>query len=182
MKRQKLGPHIREEKRVVGTSTAQERVIGVSNEHGLHVSSRSTSANVSRYQRIELNWFAYNPMRVNIGSIGLADCEQKTGITSPDYTVFSCLETINPFYLLYFLTSDAGLNEIGRNCSGAVRKRLYFGGLSNIYLPIPSPSDQLAIVRKIADVKELQGEIDRSRVMAADLLRAVLKEVFKPAL
>ena len=178
MKWQKLGPHVREERQAVGSPAAKDRLIGVSNEHGLHSSSRNTSADLSRYKRIELHWFAYNPMRVNIGSIGLADCEEKTGITSPDYAVFSCLDTINPFYLLHFLTSEVGLKEINKNCSGAVRKRLYFSGLSNIDLPIPPLPDQLAIVRKVADVKELQKEIEYSRVTAASLLQAMLNEAF----
>ncbi len=181
MKWQKLGPHIREERKAVGSSTSKDRLIGVSNEHGLHSSSRNASADLSRYQRIELYWFAFNPMRVNIGSIGLADCEEKTGITSPDYAVFSCLDTINPFYLLHFLTSEIGLNQINKNCSGAVRKRLYFSGLSNINLPVPPLPEQLSIVRKVAEVNELQKEIERSRVIAAHLLQAVLKEAFAPA-
>jgi type I restriction enzyme M protein len=121
----RLGDYIREECNPLGAAGAQDlRLIGVSNEHGLHASSRDTSDDLSRYQRIEKNWFAYNPMRVNVGSIGLADDESKTGFTSPDYTVFSCRKGLDPHYLLHFLKSDYGLEAIARNCSGAVRKRL----------------------------------------------------------
>ena len=151
----KLGDYIREECHPLGSLGAQElRLIGVSNEHGLHASSRDTSADLARYQRIEKNWFAYNPMRVNVGSIGLADDEPKIGFTSPDYTVFSCREGLDPHYLLHFLKSDYGLEAIARNCSGAVRKRLYYSGLAEIELPVPSMDEQRAFVSRINSISE----------------------------
>lgn len=151
----RLGDYIREESNPLGSSGAQGlQLIGVSNEHGLHASSRDTSDDLSRYKRIERNWFAYNPMRVNIGSIGLADEDSKTGFTSPDYTVFSCLDGLDPHYLLHFLKSDYGLEAIARNCSGAVRKRLYYSGLSEIELPIPGIQQQRAVVAKIHSISE----------------------------
>lgn len=151
----KLGDYIREECHPLGPFGAQNlRLIGVSNELGLHASSRNTSADLARYQRIEKDWFAYNPMRVNVGSIGLADDESKTGFTSPDYTVFSCRGGLDPRYLLHFLKSDYGLEAIARNCSGAVRKRLYYSGLAEIELPIPSLDEQQAFVARIDRISQ----------------------------
>ena len=149
----RLGDYIREECRPLGPSGAQHlRLIGVSNELGLHISSRESSDDISSYKRIEKNWFAYNPMRVNVGSIGLADDESKIGFTSPDYTVFSCRDGLDPHYLLYFLKSEYGLEAIGRNCSGAVRKRLYYNGLAEIKLPIPSMDEQRTLVKRIREI------------------------------
>jgi type I restriction enzyme S subunit len=151
----KLGDYILEECNPLGSLGAQKlRLIGVSNEHGLHASSRDTSADLARYKQIKKNWFAYNPMRVNVGSIGLADDEDKTGFTSPDYTVFSCRKGLDPHYLLHFLKSDYGLEAIARNCSGAVRKRLYYSGLAEIQLPIPSMDEQRALVSRIDSISE----------------------------
>lgn len=151
----RLGEYIREECNPLGSAGAKKlRLIGVSNEHGLHASSRDTSEDLCRYQRIERNWFAYNPMRVNVGSIGLADDDAKTGFTSPDYTVFSCRKGIDPHYLLHFLKSDYGLESIARNCSGAVRKRLYYSGLAEIELPIPSLDEQRALVARIHGIDD----------------------------
>jgi type I restriction enzyme S subunit len=151
----RLGDYIREECNPLGSLGPRHlRLIGVSNEHGLHVSSRGTSDDLSRYQRVEKNWFAYNPMRVNVGSIGLADDDAKTGFTSPDYTVFSCREGLEPHYLLHFLKSDYGLDAIARKCSGTVRKRLYYSGLAEINLPIPSLDEQRELVRKIRSIAE----------------------------
>ncbi len=176
----RLADFIREECNPLGTSGAQNlRLIGVSNEHGLHGSSRDTSDDLSRYQRIERNWFAYNPMRVNVGSIGLADDELKTGFTSPDYTVFSCREGLDPHYLLHFLKSDYGLEAIARNCSGAVRKRLYYSGLSEIDLPIPSIVEQRALVARIHRIGEtirFIREENSDRHELPKLKQAILQE------
>ncbi|MDQ8186809.1 restriction endonuclease subunit S [Pelagicoccus sp. SDUM812002] len=149
----RLGDYIEEQNNPIGTPEANGlQLIGVSNEHGLHPSSQRTSADLSRYKRIEQGWFAYNPMRINVGSIGLSDDESKVGFTSPDYTVFSCREGLDPRYLLHFLKSDYGLEAIARNSSGAVRKRLYFSGLSEIELHIPSPREQAAAVSRIENI------------------------------
>ena len=179
----KLGDYIREECHPLGSLGAQElRLIGVSNEHGLHASSRDTSADLARYQRIEKNWFAYNPMRVNVGSIGLADDESKTGFTSPDYTVFSCREGLDPHYLLHFLKSDYGLEAIARNCSGAVRKRLYYSGLAEIDLPVPGMEDQLAFVSRInhiSDTIRFIREENSDRHELPLLKQAILQEAIQ---
>jgi restriction endonuclease S subunit len=179
----KLGDYIREECHPLGSLGAQElRLVGVSNEQGLHASSRDTSADLARYQRIDKNWFAYNPMRVNVGSIGLADEESKTGFTSPDYTVFSCREGLDPHYLLHFLKSDYGLEAIARNCSGAVRKRLYYSGLAEIELPVPSMDDQIAFVRRInhiSDTIRLIRDENSDRHELPKLKQAILQEAIQ---
>jgi type I restriction enzyme S subunit len=150
----RLGDYIQEECHMVGAHADKYELVGVSNEHGLVPSPRAAASdNLSRYQKVERNWFAYNPMRVNVGSIGLADDASKTGITSPDYVVFSCREGILPRFVLHFLKSDYGLEAISRNCSGAVRKRLYFSGLADIQLHVPSLARQQVIVEKIDRVQ-----------------------------
>lgn len=178
-----LGDYIREECNPLGSEGAQGlQLIGVSNEHGLQPSSRDTSADLSRYQRIERNWFAYNPMRVNVGSIGLADDDSKTGFTSPDYTVFSCREGLDPHYLLHFLKSDYGLEAIARKCSGAVRKRLYYSGLAEIELPVPSIKEQRAFVDRIDKISETIRFIrdENSDQQELPLLKqAILQEAIK---
>ena len=179
----RLGDYIREECNPLGSPGAQGlRLIGVSNEHGLHASSRDTADDLARYQRIERNWFAYNPMRVNIGSIGLADDDSKTGFTSPDYTVFSCRDGLDPHYLLHFLKSDYGLEAIGRNCSGAVRKRLYYSGLSEIEMPIPDIKQQRALVARIHSISatiRFICEENSDRHELPKLQQAILQEAIQ---
>lgn len=151
----RLGDYISEECHPVGAESDKFSLVGVSNEHGLVSSPRASAADdLSRYQRVKRNWFAYNPMRVNVGSIGLADDDSKTGITSPDYAVFSCRDGLDPRFLLHFLKSDYGLEAIARNCSGAVRKRLYYSGLAEIELAIPDIKRQQELITRIEHIQQ----------------------------
>lgn len=182
----KLGDYIREECHPVGAQADKFRLVGVSNERGLVLSPREAAADdLSRYQRVERNWFAYNPMRVNVGSIGLADDDEKTGITSPDYVVFSCREGLDPRFLLHFLKSDYGLEAIARNCSGAVRKRLYYSGLAEINLAIPEIDRQQALVARIDRIQQAVSfiiEENSDRHELPKLKQAILQEAIQGTL
>jgi type I restriction enzyme S subunit len=71
-----LGEILREEKRRVGTTDADNLpLLGVSNAEGLHRSAMARISDMSRYLRVERAWFAYNPMRINVGSVGWAKDE-----------------------------------------------------------------------------------------------------------
>jgi len=179
----RLGEHIHEESHPVGKEAAKFHLVGVSNELGLVPSPRESAANdLSRYQRVKRAWFAYNPMRVNVGSIGLADDDSKTGITSPDYTVFSCRDSLDPRYLLHFLKSDYGLEAIAQQCSGAVRKRLYYSGLAEIKLPIPPIKRQREVVAHIESIQNavtfIRDELVRGQTLAK-LKQAILQEAIQ---
>ena len=69
-------------------------------------------------------------------------------------TTLSCKDELDPHFLLHFLKSDYGLEAIARNCSGAVRKRLYYSGLAEIELPIPAINEQRAVVARINKISE----------------------------
>ncbi len=46
-------------------------------------------ADIGRYLIVRKNWFAYNPMRLNIGSIARWSGDREI-VVSPDYVVFRC--------------------------------------------------------------------------------------------
>ncbi len=177
-----LGSVLKEERNKIGQADGNGlNLIGVSNEYGLHISRAARIENLSRYQIIKKDWFAYNPMRVNVGSIGIALKPEDEGIVSPDYVVFSCTEKILPDYLLFFLKSDIGLEAIEKNASGAVRKRLYFSDLARIELNVPSISEQakmLGSIQKIETiVTQLKDPIRLDRI--SQLKQAILQEAIQ---
>ncbi|TDW97160.1 restriction endonuclease subunit S [Dinghuibacter silviterrae] len=150
MSQVKLGHVLIEQRTTVGKRDGDNLpLIGVSNKDGLILSQQQRLADLSRYKLLKANWFAYNPMRINVGSIGLADSPQKIGIISPDYVVFSCNEKIAPEYLLLFIKSDIGLFEIAKNTGGSVRERLYFKNLSNISIKLPCIEEQYEILASL---------------------------------
>lgn len=182
MNKVKLGTVLKEEKAKIGKPDgAGLDLIGVSNEVGLQVSRAQRIADLSRYKIIRIGWFAYNPMRVNVGSIGIAQGPHHEGIVSPDYVVFSCSEKILPDYLLFFLKSDIGLEAINKNASGAVRKRLYFSDLARIELHVPSIEKQIEILESVKKIESMVTQLrDPERIgKVSQLKQSILQEAIQ---
>lgn len=182
MNKVKLGTVLKEEKVKIGKPDgAGLDLIGVSNELGLQVSRAQRITDLSRYKIIRIGWFAYNPMRVNVGSIGIAQGPHHEGIVSPDYVVFSCSEKILPDYLLFFLKSDIGLEAINKNASGAVRKRLYFSDLARIELHVPSIEKQIEILDSVKKIESMVTQLKdpERKGKVSQLKQSILQEAIQ---
>ena len=131
--------------------------LGVSNKLGITITDHKKSKDISKHQYIEQNYFAYNPYRINVGSIGLTP-ENVVGLVSPAYVVFKTKEhLLLPELLLDFLKSSDGLFQINKLARGTVRKALRFSELCDVEMVIPPIENQ----QKILKIKQsLQKEID----------------------
>lgn len=107
---------------------------------------------MSRYLLVNRDWFAYNPMRINVGSLGWANSDELTGVISPDYVVFSATEKILPRLVYLFLKSKPGLHAINLQAAGSVRQRLYFWMLAGIEIPLAPLPEQRRIVAKVEEL------------------------------
>ncbi len=183
MTRVRLGSILIEQKESVKSPDGNGlNLIGVSNEIGLHVSRAKRINDLSKYKLIEKGWFAYNPMRVNVGSIGYVYKNDQIGIVSPDYVVFSCSDKILPEYLLYLLKSDEGIEAINKNASGAVRKRLYFSDLARIEIELPTIESQRNKLIAFRKIKELGYQISENRSkysLISQLKQSILQEAIQ---
>jgi type I restriction enzyme M protein len=114
--------------------------IGVTNTGGIAPFKGEAAQNTSRYRLVDVGDFVYNPMRINVGSIGLCRTEAEAGYTSPDYVVFRLRDDapISAEYVLLYLQSLHGRHQIERNTQGSVRSRLYFANLCKVRIPIPA--------------------------------------------
>src|ERR1022692_2546200 len=65
------------------------------------------SANTGNYKKVAFQELAYNPSRINVGSIAMLR-EKSGGAVSPMYVIVHCNKGLLPLYLLYFLKSEAG--------------------------------------------------------------------------
>ena len=142
-------------------------LLGVSNTGGLHRTEKPRIADMSRYLRVDHRWFAYNPMRINVGSVGWAERPDQTGVISPDYVVFSCTSQIEPKLLYLFLRSAIGLRAINLETAGSVRERLYFESLARIRFSLPPLPEQRRIVARIEELAAKINEARGLRDMAA---------------
>ncbi|UYM16970.1 restriction endonuclease subunit S [Endozoicomonas euniceicola] len=101
---------------------------------------------VDRCKVVRKNWFAYNPMRLNVGSI-CRWTESQNCLVSPDYVVFNCNEEILlTEYFDHFRSSHAWNDFMVRAGNGSVRVRIYLKDLAPLKIKLPPIEEQ----RKIA--------------------------------
>lgn len=120
---------------------AVQTVLSVSNRQGFIRQSEQfanrcvASDDTSNYKIVERNDFAFNPARINVGSIARLITFEK-GIVSPMYICFRTKGCVSPEYLDYFFASNLFFTEIQKRLEGSVRQCLSYDGLCNIPLPL----------------------------------------------
>ena len=110
-----------------GDKLAVTSVMGVTKADGIvPMEARLIASDIARYKRVQKDWFAYNPMRLNIGSIARWRGESEI-LVSPDYVGFKCLNDdesgIDPGYLDHFRQTDAWEDFVTEGGDGSVRRR-----------------------------------------------------------
>lgn len=176
VKRVRLGDIAYEYKERIGEEAPDRPVYGVDKSVGLTAEPRYQSSNLSRYKRIENCMFAYNPMRLNIGSIGFCHNDLLPGIVSPDYVVFGCREEVLlPKFMDYHTQSAPWSDWLSVAGEGSVRERVYFRKLETYELTLPSVSYQEATVEILS---ALDKKIELNRRMN-DTLEALAQAIFK---
>ena len=122
-------------------------------EHTIH------SNDLSNYSVIRPNMFAYNPSRLNIGSIAMLK-DNIAGLVSPMYVVFSIDESVlRKEYFEYYLSSSYVKNKIDSLKEEGARFRFDFARWDSIYIPLPPLIIQDEIVRILDTFTKLTAEL-----------------------
>ena len=140
-------------------SMSIDKVLSVSNKLGFINQSEQfedrivASEDTSNYKIVYKDDFAYNPARINVGSIARLKHFNK-GIVSPMYICFRVKQGIVLDYLEYFFTTNYFFNEMQKRLEGSVRQCLSFEGLCNIPIYIPNLDEQQKMGRKVSVIME----------------------------
>ena len=140
-------------------NNAIQNVLSVSNRQGFIKQSDQfenrnvASEDTSNYKIVEKNDFAFNPARINVGSIARLTTFEK-GIVSPMYICFRTQENVAPEYIDYFFESKHFYCEIQKRLEGSVRQCLPFEGLCNIPLSLPSFEMQQLIGKRLFTLEQ----------------------------
>ena len=94
------------------------------------------SSSIAKYKIVNKGEFAYNPARVNIGSLGRNEFDFD-GCVSPVYVVFSVLDGYENYFDL-FRKTDFFKDSVASLAIGGVRQSLSYDDLSSIEVIIPS--------------------------------------------
>jgi len=133
------------------------QVLSVTNKNGFvppeqQFGKKIASEDLSNYKIIMKGQFAYNPSRINVGSIARLD-EYISAVLSPMYTVFEINnKIINSNYFLHWLSSKYAIHQIKLCAQGGVREIVSFEDFKKMKIK----SLPLEKQEKIADFLNLQ--------------------------
>ena len=132
-------------------------VYSVTNTQGFckdYFGKEVASKDKKTYKIVPKGCFAYNPSRINVGSVDWQRLEERV-IVSPLYNVFSVSERIRQQYLYYYLKSDFVLQRIRCVATGSVRDNLKIEMLKEFPITIPTLPEQDRIVKILDDAKRI---------------------------
>ena len=107
------------------------------------------SEDTSNYKVVSRDDFAYNPARINVGSIARLTSFE-SGIVSPMYICFHTKKQILPQYLEHFFDTRYFYYEMQKRLEGSVRICLSWEGLCNISIAVPPIEQQEKVGKRIS--------------------------------
>ena len=100
------------------------------------------SADLSNYYVIREKQFAYNPSRINVGSIAYKDLGDEISVVSPLYVSFSTKKVLNDGFLWNWFKTASFDAQRQRLSEGGVRDTLSFNQLSEMNTMFPTYPEQ----------------------------------------
>ena len=159
------------------------RVLSVTNSRGFvlpedQFERRVASADLSNYKIVTRGQYAYNPSRINVGSIARLD-DWDMGVLSPMYVVFGLDNTkVISDYFLHWLDSHEANERIKNSAQGSVRETVSFTEFAAISIPTPSLDDQQAIASYLNAMREeitlLRKKTEKLRKQKRGLMQKLL--------
>lgn len=158
------------------------KVLSVTNTRGFVLpeevfSKRVASANLSNYKVVRAGQFAYNPSRLNVGSLGLLQGHE-LGLLSPMYVVFRTKAAVDSHYLYHWFQSDVAKGKILRSAEGSVRESVSFSALSRMSISLPSLQEQHRITSVLstadAEIENLEKQLEAYKRQKRGLMQQLL--------
>ncbi len=183
---ERLNKYIKESKEK-NRNNQEKRVLSVTNKLGFVLQEDQfdrivASKDLSNYKIVRKGQFAYNPSRVNVGSIDLLTTFE-SGLLSPMYVVFQCKQDLVTEYLYHFIKSDAFLKVIPNFLQGSVRDSLSFDSLGLVKIFIPSVEEQNAIAQRLnladKEILLLEKELECLKQQKKGLMQLLLTGIVK---
>ncbi len=160
-----------------------ERVLSVTNTNGFvlpeeQFKRRVASSDLSNYKLVARGQYAYNPSRINVGSIARLDDWDK-GVLSPMYVVFEIDQSkVNSDFFLHWLSSHEARQRIRKSAQGSVRETVSFTDLGAIVFPVPDMARQSQVVEILnyarSEIDLLKNLADEYKTQKRGLMQKLL--------
>lgn len=135
------------------------------------------SKDKTTYKIVPYGYFAYNPSRINVGSVDWQRKEKKV-IVSPLYNVFSVSPNLERQYLYYYLKSDFVLQRIKAVATGSVRDNLKLSMLYEFPIELPKLENQRKIVKILDKVSDVIEKKEQELEQLETLVKSRFAEMF----
>jgi type I restriction enzyme S subunit len=172
--------HVTTECKIRNNAKIDDQLLcGVLKSQGLvPMRERVKGISTDRCKVVAPDAFAYNPMRLNIGSIA-RNTNQHAVMVSPDYVVFAAdpLQLL-PNYLDQVRRSGLWERYVGASGDGSVRVRIYYEDLARLQIPIPPIPEQQRIAAILSDVDGKLDIIARQIKATQTLKRGLMQTLF----
>jgi len=167
---------------------AIDHVLSVTNRNGFvlpenQFERRVASSDLSNYKIVSKGQYAYNPSRINVGSIARLD-DWDAGVLSPMYVVFGLDEKkANSDFFLHWLESHEAKQRIRKSAQGSVRETVSFSDFGAIPFPIPPLKEQQAIAETLNTIRQetelLRNLADTYRQQKRGLMQKLLTGLWR---
>ena len=157
------------------------RIYSVTNSNGFvyqsdHFSREVAGDDLTGYKIIRKNEFAYNPARINVGSI--AFFTDDIGIISSLYVCFKTNEKVSNEFFIEWLKIEKTKHDIERYGEGGVRIYLWYDLFKKLKINLPSIEEQNAIVEVLAtanqELKSYQDKLEALQLQKKGLMQQLL--------
>ncbi len=132
------------------------------------------SQDTSNYYIIKEGTFAYNPSRIDVGSLALKE-NDKTSIVSPLYVSFYPKSNIESRFLLNWFDTEEFIRQRDASFEGSVRNTLNYHALSSMKIKLPELSEQQKIADFLSNIDDKinlqQNKLDQLKNFKKSLLQ-----------
>ncbi|MST87898.1 restriction endonuclease subunit S [Lactobacillus porci] len=126
---------------------------------------------------VKPNSFAYNPARINVGSIGYYNGD-KDILVSSLYEVFTLREEFDSKYMWYWIKSNNFDRWIYRLQEGSVRSYFYYDKFSEIKEVLPTLDEQKKIGQLLSKLDSVINVHDRALYLLKMIKQSLLQKMF----
>ncbi|MEG3336232.1 restriction endonuclease subunit S, partial [Streptococcus suis] len=136
------------------------------------------SSDLSNYYVISEKQFAYNPSRINVGSIAYKKLGEESSVVSPLYVSFSTSENVEDYYLWYWFKTELFHSQRIVFSEGGVRDTLSYNQLSEIILSLPSLPEQEVIGTFFSTLDQKIAQVEDKLASLKEMKKTLLRKLF----
>ena len=139
--------------------------------------SEARGYDISAYKIIGKHTFAYNPARINVGSIGYSG-ELKDILISSLYVCFKTADDVDDNFLMCFFNSCIFNQAVESSVEGGIRSYLFYENFSRISIAIPSLYEQKRIALCITSIEDMIKNANEQINLLEKHKKGLLQQLF----